>query len=178
MPGPRDWLFVIDLQPGFSDPASPWFSPALAPAAANIARLVPAFGDRVLFSRFVPPAEVTGAWQAYYQRWGFARDPANAWMWEVDAPWRDYPSMASHTLSKWVPEATRHFDPTGEVVICGVSTDCCVLGTALAAVDSGQHVRVVADACAATPELHAASLAILKMRAPILRLTTTAEELG
>ncbi len=41
----------------------------------------------------------------------------------------------------------------GGMVLCGVSTDCCVLMTALAAVDDGVAVRVVADACAAkTPD--------------------------
>ena len=43
----------------------------------------------------------------------------------------------------------------GEAVLCGVSTECCVLMTALAAVDDGAHVRVVADACAAKgPKTH------------------------
>ena len=34
------------------------------------------------------------------------------------------------------------------LVLVGVSTDCCVLSTALAAADEGVSVRVVADACA------------------------------
>jgi hypothetical protein len=35
-----------------------------------------------------------------------------------------------------------------EMVLTGVLTDCCLLSTAMAAADSGEHVRVVADACA------------------------------
>ncbi len=61
--------------------------------------------------------------------------------------------------------------------MCGVSTDCCVLATALAAVDGGAHVRVVADACAAkSAEIHEQALQIMAARAPQLALVTTAGE--
>ena len=52
-----DWLFVIDVQPAFSDPVSPWYCAALGSAKENIARLLPRYEGRVLFSRFVPPPE-------------------------------------------------------------------------------------------------------------------------
>lgn len=173
-----DWLMVIDLQPAFSHPGSPWFTPALAAVSARIAALVPAFGDRVLFTRFVPPAEPTGSWQRYYGKWPFALEAASDWLWSVDAPWTDRPSMASHTFSKWLPEAHARFGPDPSVVLCGVSTDCCVLATALAAVDGGAQVRVVADACAAkSPEAHGRALEIMASRAPQLILSTVAAEL-
>jgi nicotinamidase-related amidase len=65
-----------------------------------------------------------------------------------------------------------------DLVLCGLSTDCCVLATALAAIDAGARVRVVADACAAEPALHDAALAILRRRTPQLTLTTVADELS
>ena len=65
-----------------------------------------------------------------------------------------------------------------DLVLCGLSTDCCVLATALGAIDAGARVRVVADACAAEPTLHDAALAILRRRAPQLTLTTVADELA
>jgi nicotinamidase-related amidase len=173
----RDWLMVVDLQPAFSHPESPWFTPSLAEAARRIAQLVPLFRERVLFTRFLPPAEPAGSWLRYYQKWPFARQPEAGWLWAVDAPWQGRASIASHTFSKWLPEAWRRFGTEPCVTLCGVSTDCCVLATALAAVDGGAQVRLVADACAAkSPAVHEGALAIMAARAPMLSITTTAEE--
>lgn len=174
-----DWLMVIDLQPAFSHPNSPWFTPALPGVADGIARLVPAFAGRVVFTRFVPPPRPFGAWRQYYERWPFASQPDAAWLWDLDAPWTGQPSLASHTFSKWLPPMRERCGDEGAVVLCGVSTDCCVLMTALAAVDDGVPVRIVADACAAkTPEAHARALDIMAARAPMLRIVTTEEELS
>jgi nicotinamidase-related amidase len=147
-----DWLVVVDLQ------------------------LVPAFGERVVFTRFVPPRLVEGSWQAYYRRWAFAvREDAET-LWDVVDPWRDAPSVASHTFSKW-SVVKDVLGGSRRVALCGVSTDCCILGTAFAAVDDGAEVSVVTDACTADPALHAHALAVLERRAPQLALTTVAEEL-
>ena len=62
-------------------------------------------------------------------------------------PLRRPPQRRRHTFSKW-NEVRAHLGG-GEAVLCGVSTDCCVLMTALAAVDDGVPIRVIADACAA-----------------------------
>ena len=172
-----DWLVVVDMQPAFSHPDSPWFTPGLADATPRVAELVRLFGERVLFTRFVPPERPTGSWVQYYARWAFALDPANAWMWALDAPWIGRPSVDSHTFAKWLPAVQGRIGDGASAVLCGVSTDCCVLATALAAVDDGAAVRVVADACAAkTPALHARALDLLGGRAPQLRITTLAEE--
>ena len=118
-----------------------------------------------------------GSWTRYYERWPFALDPAFGWLWALDAPWQDRASLASHTFSKWVPAAQATVDPGAALVLCGVSTDCCVLMTALAAVDDGRQVRVVADACAAkTPAHQARALELLAGRAPQLSIVTAAEE--
>ena len=174
-----DWLMAIDLQPAFSHPDSPWFTPTLAEVSRRIAALVPLYGERVLFTRFVPPAVPTNSWISYYRKWPFALEAGSSWLWQVDAAWRGHASVASHTFSKWIPEAFARFAPGAGVVLCGVSTDCCVLATALAAVDGGVPVRVVADACAAkTQAAHEAALGIMAARAPQLDLVTTAEELA
>ena len=89
------------------------------------------------------------------------------------------PDVDTHTFSKWRPEMRARCAGDAAVVLCGVSTDCCVLMTALAAVDDGAHIRVVDDACAAkTAEDHARALAIMATRAPQLRIVTVAEELA
>ncbi|WP_046868168.1 cysteine hydrolase family protein [Microvirga massiliensis] len=167
---------VVDLQPAFSHPGSAWYTPAVAQAAQRIAALVPLFGERVVFTRFVPPARPEGSWSRYYDKWSFACDPTADWLWEVDDPWKGRLSVASHTFSKWA--AARHlFGPEVNVVLCGVSTDCCVLATALAAIDEGAHVRVVADACAAkSPRIHEDSLSLMALRAPLITIVDSDEE--
>ncbi|QEW24053.1 putative hydrolase (plasmid) [Paracoccaceae bacterium] len=175
----EDWLFVIDIQPAFSDPASPWFCAALDAAKANIARLLPAYGDRVLFSRFVPPEQVFGAWIEYYDTWAFALPPEAKPLWSVDEPWGHYPSMQSHTLSKWVPAAKQMLPEDATIALCGVSTDCCVMSTALAAIDDGRRVRLIEDACAAgSEEIQRQSVELMRLRAPMLTVTDTQKELA
>ncbi|HEY2507218.1 MAG TPA: isochorismatase family protein [Streptosporangiaceae bacterium] len=60
-----------------------------------------------------------------------------------------------------------------------MSTDCCVLSTALAAADAGVRVQVVADACAgASDESHEITLQILRLYAPLVEVVMTADLLG
>jgi nicotinamidase-related amidase len=172
------WLMVVDVQPAFFHPDSPWFTPTLGAVSDRIAGLVPAFGERVLFTRFVPPSSLFGSWAAYYDKWPFARDAASDWLWSLDPRWADRPSVASHRFSKWSAEVREQLGPEPTVVICGVSTDCCVLATALTAVDDGAHVRLVEDACAAkSADIHDRALQIMAARAPQLTIVTAAEEL-
>jgi nicotinamidase-related amidase len=55
------------------------------------------------------------------------------------------------------------------LVLAGVSTDCCVLSTALAAADAGVQVTVVADACAGVDDVaHLRALEAMKLYAPLI----------
>jgi nicotinamidase-related amidase len=173
----QDWLLVIDMQNVFADPASPWFLPSFAATAARVEKLLPLFGSRARFTRFVPPRTITGSWVAYYQKWPFARDTHGHGLWSLVAPWSDFPAADSHQFSKWLPSLWSGAEKPSVVTLCGVSTDCCVLATALAAVDAGVLVRVVADACGAkSPAIHETALRILRARAPMLELTTLEAE--
>ena len=63
----------------------------------------------------------------------------------------------------------------GRLVLAGVSTDCCVLSTAVAAADAGVAVQVVADACAGvTDDSHGQALAILRLYAPLVEVVSLA----
>jgi nicotinamidase-related amidase len=171
------WLVAIDLQRAFAEPDSPWFTPGLRDIAGVVAELVPQFGSRVVFTRFVPPRAPEGSWRAYYDKWGFAAGTHESSLWSVVEPWNQALSVSSHTFSKWIPELRALVGPDPTIVLCGVSTDCCVLATAYAAVDGGAHVRVVQDACAAkTPELHESALRMMRGRAPMLSVVTSREE--
>ena len=168
-------LAVIDMQRVFADPASPWATPRFADAAAGVRRLLPAFGDRVAFTRFLAPENPTGAWRAYYARWPFALQPPEADLWELADEFAD---LAAHvidtaTFGKWTPELAGRLGPDGRLVLAGVSTDCCVLSTALAAADAGTEVLVVADACAGVDDdSHVRTLQVLDLYQPLIRVTT------
>ncbi|MBU2961306.1 cysteine hydrolase [Citreicella sp. C3M06] len=174
----NDWLLVIDMQPGFGAAESPWCTPGYERCAERIGQMLPLFEDRVLFTRFVPPESPTGAWRAYYAQWEFAVAPGSDWLWQVDGRWQGYRSIASHRFAKW-REAEQVLPADASLTLCGVATDCCVLGTAVEAVDAGRNLRLVEDACAAgTEALHRAAVAVMADRAPMCRVVSTAQVLA
>jgi nicotinamidase-related amidase len=167
-------LVVIDLQQVFADPASGWFVPRLAELLDPIDRLVAAYGPAVTFTRFLAPAEPTGAWRDYYRAWPFALQPPGAPLYALVDRFAGRPSVARPTFGKWGAELAAR---TGaELVVAGVSTDCCVIATVLAAADAGVKVRVVTDACAgATDESHRQALAVMGLYAPLVELVSVEE---
>ncbi|MEV7815009.1 isochorismatase family protein [Streptomyces flaveolus] len=168
-------LAVIDMQRVFADPASPWATPRYADAAAGVRALLPAFAGRVTFTRFLAPERPAGAWRAYYDQWPFARRPPDAELWALTD---EFAGLAEHvmdapTFGKWTPELAARTGPDGRLVLAGVSTDCCVLSTALAAADAGAEVLVVADACAGVDDdSHVKALQIMVLYRPLVRVTT------
>ena len=164
-------LAVIDMQRVFAEPDSPWATPEYARAAAGVLRLLPGFGDRVVFTRFIAPAEPVGAWRPYYDQWPFALQPAHSRIWELTDEFahRDAQLIDAPTFGKWTPALAERVGAGGRLVLAGVSTDCCVLSTALAAADAGVHVTVVADACAGVDDLaHERALEVMKLYAPLI----------
>jgi nicotinamidase-related amidase len=172
-----DLLVVVDMQEVFR--AGPWEVAGLDAIVPAVDELARGFGPLVLFSRFVAPAEPEGSWVDYYRVWDFATRPESAPLWELVEPFRARrpPTLDLPTFSKWGPELRRALEPAGGLVLCGAATDCCVLATALGAVDAGVPVRVVEDACAGVSrEAHERALALLAGFAPQLALTSVAEE--
>lgn len=173
------WLVVIDMQHVFADRASPWSTPGFDAALAQVQTLVAAFGDRVVYTRFVAPMTPTGAWRAYYEQWPFALVPHDHPTYAiVDAlPHAGRPVVTRATFGKWDDDPGSLGELTGgapALVLAGVSTDCCVLSTALAAADAGVQVYVAADACAApTPQDHDRALDAMRLYAPLITVTTT-----
>jgi nicotinamidase-related amidase len=174
------WLAVIDMQRVFGEPGSPWLAPRFAEILGPIRSLVEAFRPRVTFTRFVAPAAPAGAWRRYYAQWPFALQPPGARIYELvdefaGEPW---PTLDAATFGKWGPELSARAGD-GALVLAGVSTDCCVLSTALAAADAGTAVQVVADACAGVnDESHAKALDILRLYSPLVEVTSLADVLG
>lgn len=164
-------LVVIDLQRVFADPASGWFTPRFAELLDPVGRLVAAYRSAVTFTRFVAPDQPVGAWQEYYRQWPFARQPPDAPLYALVDRFAGRPSLALPTFGKWGPELAARAG--AELVVAGVTTDCCVISTVLAAADAGVKVRVVTDACAgSTDDNHERALAIMALYAPLVELTT------
>lgn len=168
------WLVVVDMQRVFGDQASGWFTPRFEEARAGIRRLLPAFGDRVVHTRFVAPEHPQGAWVPYYELWPFALVPEADPLYQlVDEPGPAQRVVTETTFGKWGRALEEATDGTRELVLAGVSTDCCVISTALPAADAGVHVRIAADACAgATDADHRRALDAMALYAPLIELTT------
>ena len=174
MSGPT--LVVVDMQQVFGNPASQWFTPKFAEAEAVIAGMVPAFGDRVVFTRFVAPERPEGAWVPYYEQWPFALVPADDPIYDLVLAFRGtgHPVVSEPTFGKWGPQLRAALRGSQDVVLAGVSTDCCVLSTAL-----GARVRVVADACAGLSDAdHQRALDAMALYAPLIEITDSASVLG
>lgn len=171
------WLVVVDMQRIFGDADSPWATPGFDDVVPRVRALADGFGDRVVFTRFVAPERPAGAWAAYYREWSFALQPADAPAYdivgELDVAGR--PVVSCPTFGKWGPELAAATRGSDRLVVAGVSTECCVLTTVLAAADAGVHVTVVSDACAGpTPELRRSALDVM---ASYARLVTVLPEI-
>lgn len=175
------WLVLIDLQRIFGEPASEWFTPRFADAEAGAVRLRQLFPGRTALTRFVAPVTPAGAWVPYYEQFPFALDPANAALYDLvpALPPGDAVRIARPTFGKWDAATRAALGDPDDIVLAGVSTDCCVLSTALAAADDGVRVRVVADACAGLSAAdHQRALDVMALYAPLIEITTIEEILA
>ena len=164
------------MQRVFAEPDSPWLAPRFAEIVGRVKSLVEAFRPRVTFTRFVAPEVPEGAWRAYYAQWPFALQPPDARIYELvdEFAGEPGPTLDATTFSKWGPDLSAKAGG-GTLVLAGVSTDCCVLSTALAAADAGTPVRVAGDACAgADDDSHAAALRLLQLQSPLIEVVSVA----
>lgn len=176
------WLVVIDPQHIFASPDSEWGSPFFDDALANIRRLAKAHGERVLVTRWMPTADRATSWGEYFAAWPFADKPASDPLYDL-VPEAEglspHPTLDLPTFGKWGAELEAIVGRSAEVVLSGVSTDCCVLSTALAGADAGARVTIATDACAgSSAENHAAALHVMGLYPPQITLRTTAEVLA
>jgi nicotinamidase-related amidase len=171
---------VVDMQVVFADPASPWAAPRFAEALPGVTALLDAFGERSVLTRFVAPQQPQGAWVAYYQQWPFALQPVTAPLWDlVPGLSAGHDVLDSPAFGKWDSRLAARVGDAGAIVLAGVSTDCCVLSTALAAADAGVAVRVCADACAGASDAdHRRALDAMALYQPLVTVTSVAQVLA
>jgi len=172
------WLVVVDLQHVFGDPDTPWTTPRFDEIRPRIRRLVDAFGDHVVWTRFVAPAEPIGAWKEYFEEYDFALQPADAQCYQLVEDPGDRPVVDAPTFGKWGPHLMEIVGE-GPITVAGVATDCCVLSTVLPAADAGVGVRLVTDACAgSSDDDHDMALHLMDRYSPLVRLVTADEVLA
>ncbi|WP_308467675.1 cysteine hydrolase family protein [Rathayibacter soli] len=175
------WLVAIDMQTIFGDPSSPWSSAGYGDASAGIRRLLPRFADRVIYTRFIAPEHPVGSWVPYYKDWSFALVPADDPLYDVTSEFdtAGHSIVSRTTFGKWGEELAAAMHGSTEMVLAGVSTDCCVLSTALGAADAGVHVRVVSDACAGvSPADHQRALDAMALYGPLIEIVTVDQVLA
>jgi nicotinamidase-related amidase len=173
------WLVVVDPQRIFADPSSEWASPFFPDAFARMRELAAYVGpERTLVTRWLPTADRTTAWGDYFRAWPFADVPADDPLYALVDGARDLSSHATidePSFGKWGPQLEAVVGRYAEIWLTGVSTDCCVVTTALAAADAGVRVRVVQDACAASTRADGqAALHLMGLFPPQIEVTDTA----
>lgn len=160
---------VIDMQTLFAPPGV-WGLEGIHALGQPIGRIIAAHQARTVFTRFVTPhhaGEARGCWRGYYEHWTSvtqAHLPPDG----LDvlpelrrlAPAAAIFDKTTHSAFESADFAD-HIAASGAttLVLSGIETDVCVLGTALSAIDRGYHVVVVSDAVASSaPAAHQATL--------------------
>jgi len=182
----RGTLAIIDMQQVFGASDSPWASPRFDEIVPAIKRLIAAFGDNVVFTQWISPARPEGAWVGYFKDWPFALQPPDAPLWKITPALADAADAAAEsghgpivasTFSKWGPQMAGI--ATDRLVLTGVSTECCIVATALAAADAGVEVVVVSDATSGPDDAtQRSTLDLMATWSPLIRIATTDEVLG
>ncbi len=166
-------LALIDLQRIFADPDSGWAAPDFQRVVKPAERLIDILAPRVVFTRFVAPEKPVGSWATYYELYPFALQPQDSDDYQLVDEFKDASTLDRSTFGKWGPELAEAVGPGGHLVLGGVTTDCCVISTALAAVDAGVYVQVVEDACAGSDEeSHRKAIDIMRLYSPMLEIVT------
>lgn len=180
-PASNAHLVVVDPQRIFADPASDWASPFFDDAMANIRLLAEHYRGRTTVTRWLPTADRGGSWGDYFKAWPFADVPAGDALYDLvpgAAGLTDLPTIDESTFGKWNSQLQRRLGEHPSILLTGVSTDCCVISTALAAADAGARVTVVTDACAhSSTENGEAALRVMGLYSPQVKLATTQDVL-
>jgi nicotinamidase-related amidase len=172
---PRAVHLCIDMQRIFSSDG-PWPTPWMERVLPNVEQLVRRAPDRTIFTRFITPqhaADVSGAWRRYYDKWSeTTRERLDLRLLDLMPALARFvpPAMvidkmvySAFASGKLVAELHRRQCDT--LIVSGSETDVCVLSSALAAVDFGYRVIIVADAiCSSSDESHDALLALYRRR--------------
>lgn len=186
--GPNAVHVVVDMQRLFAEDTA-WGSPNTRGAVEPILRLLRFKPERVIFTRFLTPRRAEdrpGSWQDYYRHWPTVllerMDPALLDLMPEFLPFvppaevADKRTFSSFTDGDFAERLKRRGADT--LILTGVETDMCVLGTAFDAVDRGYRVVIATDAVASSmPAAHQAMLHHLYPRFEFQLDLATVEEI-
>lgn len=174
----QPWLVIVDMQNIFGDSRSAWFTPRFAEIVPRIRQIMMQRRPQICLTRFLAPKRPQGSWIPYYQQWSFALQPSESRDYQLvkEFSQEDGLHIDATTFSKWTPALARSISTDNPLWLTGVSTDCCVLSTALAAADDGRQVKVIADACAGVDDIaHTRALDVMRLYFPLIEVVTTSD---
>ena len=146
-----DLLLVIDMQNVYTK-GQEWACEGVEAASASILRLLNSrMPDQVIFTRYLAAEHPEGVWKEYNEM--NAAVNADAWLNEMMPeflPWvKTHPVYTKSVYSSFaIPEVRDLAKHASRIVISGVVAECCVLSTALSAIDAGCKVIYLTDAVA------------------------------
>ena len=175
-----DVLVVVDMQNAYLEDQC-WACTKTSTCAENIAALIDGgVCDNVVFTEYLAPENPVGTWVTYNEV--NAEVNEDAWLNEiVDAlkPYTEtYPLYSKSTYSSFGnPDFKSLMARARRIVITGVMSECCVLATAIDAIDTGTPVVYLTDACSgSTEEYEGMATAMMEFASPTHTAVMTCEE--
>ena len=175
-----DVRVVVDMPNAYLEDQC-WACTKTSACAENIAALIDGgVCDNVVFTEYLAPENPVGTWVTYNEV--NAEVNEDAWLNEiVDAlkPYTEtYPLYSKSTYSSFGnPDFKSLMARAGRIVITGVMSECCVLATAIDAIDTGTPVVYLTDACSgSTQEYEDMATAMMEFASPTHTAVMTCEE--
>ena len=146
-----DLLLVIDMQNVYTK-GQEWACKGIEHASASILRLLNSQKTKqVIFTQYLATEHPDGVWKEYNKvNAAVNSDPWLNEMMPEFLPWvKTYPVFTKSVYSSFaIPEVVKAAKKARHLVISGVVAECCVLSTALSAIDAGCIVIYLTDAVA------------------------------
>lgn len=150
-----DVLVVVDMQNAYLEDQC-WGCLRTTSCAEVVAGLLDAGTcDNAVFTEYLAPEYPVGTWVTYNEV--NAEVNADEWLNEIVdqlKPYAEkYPLYSKSTYSSFGnPDFKALMARAGRIVLAGVVSECCVLATAIDAIDTGTPVVYLTDACSGCSE--------------------------
>lgn len=175
-----DTLVVVDMQNAYLEDQC-WACTMTSDCAQKVIDLIESGTcDNVVFTIYLAPENPVGTWVTYNEV--NAEVNADEWLNEIVEelqPYAEkYPVYSKSTYSSFGnPDFKALMARTGRIVIAGVMSECCVLATAVDAVDTGTPVVYLSDACSgSSKEFEEMTIKLMEFASPTHTAVMTTDE--